>query len=446
MMFLYRSPILFLFALASISAAAQNYTSTGNGSWTNPAIWNNTSGWGSASPPTSAQGSGTIQVGHDISIAGNYSSGSATVQIDAGKTLTINGDLAVTGGSTINVSGTLIVTGSTSLSGFLNILPGGKVYISSSLTINSSNYLNVGTAAGPPYADLVVYGNVISSGSGDITVNQNGRVAFFGNVTASGGGTLFTVNNGGQVYVHGNVAMSGGGSHIYNNNTLSPYGLYVNGTTSNTGGGSSSTTNTAGVSTMQTTNVPFYSWVSTLPFSPLPVTLLYFKAKVVNKEIVISWATASEKDSDHFVIERSTNGKSFTAIGKTKAHGNSLSKKLYSLVDSEPVVGRMYYRLKAVDRDASFEYFEIVTVQFENTKSLEVFPTLIEQGNIITAQVNFDSSDGSAVSIIDSQGRRVHEFTFQGTTAYYSADLPAGLYFYRLQTDGNVFVQRFVVK
>ncbi len=76
-------------SVVSIGAFAQNYTSQNNGSWTAPANWSNTSGWGTE------WGSGTISVNHNVTIAGNYNSGSATLNISSGKTLTINGNMTV---------------------------------------------------------------------------------------------------------------------------------------------------------------------------------------------------------------------------------------------------------------------------------------------------------------------------------------------------------------
>ena len=109
--------------------------------------------------------------------------------------------------------------------------------VEGSVTVVSSTYLTIGTAvAPPPYADMIIYQNLVQQSSGDVTINRNGRLAVFGNITDSGGGgTFIQVNNGGQAYVHGNITYSGGGSSIQNNNTTSPYGLYVNGTATSSG-------------------------------------------------------------------------------------------------------------------------------------------------------------------------------------------------------------------
>ncbi len=434
-------------SVVSIGAFAQNYTSLNNGSWTAPANWSNTSGWGTATPPTDgSQGSGTISVNHNVTIAGNYNSGSATLNISSGKTLTINGNMTVGGGSTINISGNLVVTGNITLNADFNILPGGSVTVNGSMFVASSNYLNIGTnVAGPPYADLIIKTNLVQQNSGDVTVNRNGRVAVFGNVTDSGnGGTFLKVNNGGQMYVNGNIGYSGGGSDIVNNNTVSPYGLYVNGTTSNTGGGATTTSNKGNKTTMQTTNPTFYSWVAAIPGSPLPVTLVFFQVKRVSASgVELAWATASEKNFDYFVVESSEDGVQFTSVGRVNGHGNSEVRNDYSFVVANPKIGRSYYRLKSVDFDGYTEIFHVVTANYEAAKSVAIFPNPVVDSNL---NVNFNYDvEGAIVSITDMSGMEVARYTINGSENLLTLSLDPGTYVVKVSsTDANT-VMRIVV-
>ena len=160
---------------------------------------------------------GTNTINGAINVAGNFTVSNGTTNIYGSVSAT--GNLSISGGATVNVYGTLEISGNANLNANLRIHPGGKVIIHGSATVVSANYLNIGTnTAPPPYADLIIYQNLVQQGSGDVTVNRNGRVAIFGNITDSGGGgTFIRVENGGQAYVHGNVAYSGGGSSIQNN-------------------------------------------------------------------------------------------------------------------------------------------------------------------------------------------------------------------------------------
>jgi hypothetical protein len=99
-----------------------------------------------------------------------------------------------------------------------------------------------------------------------------------------------------------------------------------------------------------------YEIRNTLPATPLPVTLVSFK---VNRNGVynhLSWQTASEKDSDHFEVQRSKDGIAYTSIAKVSSAGYSYAALNYSFNDYNSGVGLIYYRLKMVDRDGSHEF------------------------------------------------------------------------------------------
>ncbi|MBX2916088.1 MAG: hypothetical protein KF856_12530 [Cyclobacteriaceae bacterium] len=432
--FLRSIAFIFLAALSS-SVLAQNYTTLASGAWATPANWSNTSGWGNATPSTTGgHTSGTATVNHNMVVSGNYALASATLLINAGRSVTVTGNFSVGGGGTVNVYGVLEINGDVTLNSNLNIYPGGQVIVHGTLTVNSSNYLTVGTStAPPPYADLIVYQNIVSNSSGDITVNRNGRVAVFGNVTAAGGGTLFTVNNGGQVYIHGNINFSGGGSQIVNNNTTSPYGLYVNGTITNSGGGSSTSGNTANQATMQSTNPAFSNWVQNIPGSPMPVELIYFKGEVNNGLVVLNWATASELNFYKFEIEHSVNGHSYQTVGQVHGAGfDTYEKNTYQFSTTAPA-WRNYYRLKLMDKDGSYEYSQIILIESEVELKAEVFPN--PAVDHISFHINFEPSLNDRVNVLDPTGNIVMSLALNSleTEVTIGSMLKPGVYFVKFQ-------------
>lgn len=104
--------------------------------------------------------------------------------------------------------------------------------------------------------------------------------------------------------------------------------------------------------------------------SPLPVELVFFNAELVDGNVIIKWATASEKNNDKFEIQRSDNGSSFKAIGEVKGAGNSLDFINYSYTDPSPSGTNLYYRLRQVDFDGSEEYSEIKVVKLNGNNDL----------------------------------------------------------------------------
>src|SRR5687767_12233613 len=119
-----------LVLVSFITAAGQNYTSSANGSWTTAGNWA-----GGAAPATSGQNWGTINVNHNLSINTNYSTSAGTLNVAAGKQLTINGNFSISSGITVNAYGTLYITGNATLSANLRVHPGGTVRVNGSVTV-----------------------------------------------------------------------------------------------------------------------------------------------------------------------------------------------------------------------------------------------------------------------------------------------------------------------
>ena len=84
--------------------------------------------------------------------------------------------------------------------------------------------------------------------------------------------------------------------------------------------------------------------------TPLPVTLLYFKGKGAHCTTVLDWSTASEQNAKLFTIERSSDGKTWSSIGKVAAAGNSTTVQTYQFTDAKPA-RNTYYRLVQTDFD-----------------------------------------------------------------------------------------------
>lgn len=433
--------------LALISADAQTYTSSTDGAFGTGSNWA-----GGTAPPLSGQSFGSVTVQNNMSTSGSYTVGSFALSVSAGKTFTVNGNLTLSNsGGTIDVYGTLIVTGTLTASantGSFFVHPGGQVIIQGAATINNNGVIKIGTnAAPPPYADMVFESNVtFASGGAGLTVNQNGRVAVYGNVTSSGGGgQVLTVNNGGQMYVNGNITLTGNGDQIVNNNSTSPFGLYVNGTTTNTGGGATTTTNEGTKADMLSGDPSFYSWVASQPSSPLPVTLTQFKIGAQNaNSIQVLWATASEVNFDYFELEKSVNNTEFIKVAQVQGHGTTKVQHEYSFTDQDPMIGSNFYRLKAVDVDGHTETFTVIVANFIAQKEISVYPNPLTDGNL-HINLNFETGASTVVTISDTFGVTKASATFTESQVIFPITLEPGVYVVTIVNGSYKEVKRLVI-
>ncbi len=117
---------------------------------------------------------------------------------------------------------------------------------------------------------------------------------------------------------------------------------------------------------------PFYlTGISGTSYT-LPVSLVSFDARLITRTTEITWETASEKNNDYFIVERSQNGIDWEFLDKLEGVGNSSELQSYSTYDSHPFSGVGYYRLKQVDFDGKSTYSDIKSVV--NTNDLMILP------------------------------------------------------------------------
>lgn len=86
----------------------------------------------------------------------------------------------------------------------------------------------------------------------------------------------------------------------------------------------------------------------------LPVDVIYLKGSPDNGRIVLDWETGWEKNSKEFMIERSSDMKTFKTIGTVAASGETTGRTPYAFVDNDPAAGINYYRLKLFDQNGTF--------------------------------------------------------------------------------------------
>ncbi|OQP54501.1 hypothetical protein A4H97_21225 [Niastella yeongjuensis] len=123
------------------------------------------------------------------------------------------------------------------------------------------------------------------------------------------------------------------------------------------------------------------------PLVALPVTYTGFIATKNGTNAFLQWQTQQEQNSVSFIIERSTDGKEFTGIGRVAAAGNSSLVRSYSFTDETPGAGKNYYRLNQVDRDGQSNYSAIRIIDFAATTQLSWYAAgssihvILENGN-----------------------------------------------------------------
>gem|GEM_PF-802070 len=173
----------------------------------------------------------------------------------------------------------------------------------------------------------------------------------------------------------------------------------------------------------------------------LPVSLNNLDVTIKRNNIKVSWQTATELNTSHFIIQHSTTGTSFTDIGNVKAIGSGANG--YQFMDTHPANGTNYYRLQSVDKDGSASYSKVVSVQFiVNSNQLTVFP------NPARDNITISCSHVASVQVIDNMGKVVKTVALHDANnpSVSVGSLPKGMYHFRIEMmDGSVSSKTIMV-
>lgn len=176
----------------------------------------------------------------------------------------------------------------------------------------------------------------------------------------------------------------------------------------------------------------------------LPITLTSFEAQVVdNKFVNLDWVTETEINNDYFTVERSNDLEIFEVIDIVKSkNGNSNITQSYKMMDSNPIKGKSYYRLKQTDYDGTYKYSMPISISLKSTyEDISVFPNPVTGNGYLT--FNSLNDDEQTVVIYDVSGRLVYHKQYNiikgdNKLVLETSQLTKGMYFIKIAdgTDG----------
>jgi hypothetical protein len=170
---------------------------------------------------------------------------------------------------------------------------------------------------------------------------------------------------------------------------------------------------------------------------PVPVLLIDFTLKNINNRVLeLNWRTASEQNSDYFIVERSQDANQYVEIGRVKAAGNSNSITYYQFTDHQPEKGLNHYRLKQVDKDGKIFYSKLVMAKLTFTSPVIIAP------NPVKNTLHILSQPFNRLEITDLQGRVVKHFSYQTSQLYDVSSLPAGVFLVRVYMNNEAATVR----
>lgn len=167
------------------------------------------------------------------------------------------------------------------------------------------------------------------------------------------------------------------------------------------------------------------------------ISLLKFDARSQNADVELFWTSEIEINSDHFILEKSKDAGNWQHLGTIDAQVNSNIPIHYSFLDQDVFTNNkenkpVYYRLKMVKKDGSFEYSKARVVQ----KSPHYFDFAIQVNSASNQSLNIIRSspeESSDVFVYNYGGMLVQKSILGNQQQVLELnDITSGVYFIRI--------------
>lgn len=198
---------------------------------------------------------------------------------------------------------------------------------------------------------------------------------------------------------------------------------------------------------LEFTSPSFSEMGAVLGLKTLPVELVSFSGTVEGNLNKVHWATASEKDLDKFLLERSADGiQGWENVCANYPLANAAGQRDYECADNKPFA-RTYYRLSIMNRDGSVQYSNIITIERSVPDGIQsIAPNPAQE--IIYVACNSAREQTLRFRIIGADGRLVLEQQIDlihglNLLPFDISGLPEGLYYCLTNgSDAMPFVKR----
>lgn len=157
----------------------------------------------------------------------------------------------------------------------------------------------------------------------------------------------------------------------------------------------------------------------------LPVRWLSFSAELQNPDVLLSWSTASEDNTNVFIVQHSIDASTWTPIGTLRAAGNSQSRSDYTFLHNNPAYGTNYYRILQLDLDGRSSYSQVRRI----SQNLNAGAMSVRQSH---GSLHITLENAQTISLHHSDGRLIWRKQLPGGTSTINVtSQPKGVYILR---------------
>lgn len=185
----------------------------------------------------------------------------------------------------------------------------------------------------------------------------------------------------------------------------------------------------------------------------LPVTISLFNALSNKNNVKLTWKTETELNNSGFSVERKTETGDWKKISFVNGSGTTNQPVEYSFEDKKLMPGKYFYRLKQIDYNGNYEYFDLpLYVLISKPKDFLLGQSYPNPSNPICS-IDFQLPERTFVniSVYDMLGKKVAEPVNRETEAgihtieFDGSNLASGTYIYRITADKFTEVKKMIL-
>lgn len=160
--------------------------------------------------------------------------------------------------------------------------------------------------------------------------------------------------------------------------------------------------------------------------APVPVNFVSVTGYRTNGGVKVDWKSASERGIKNYIVERSTDGRNFTAIGNTEPASNNAIEISYSFTDVTAPATALMYRIKSQGVNNEIRYSPVAKVNALNVKGGFVISPNPVENNTVHLQFNAQQAGKYHVKIVSAEGKLIQltSVTHGGGNSVQNISLP----------------------
>jgi hypothetical protein len=407
---------LFFFLISFVSYG-QTYNTLASGNWNNvTSVWSTNGVTPCGCFPGNIMNSDTIIVNHPLTLNASLNANSLSkIQVNSSGSLS-NSSFDVTISNSI-----ILANGSLSIRK-LAVEAGGKFSITNSvLMVNGSIDIN-GEFTSILSNIYFAGGNMQVFNTGSIIIGNGTRIHFNVGNFKNGGITSICSTccisfDQGNVTNDATGTFLGGGSVITTSGNIKNLGIWS----------TALSWCSSGIDIGMPTPEDCITTNNICLFAPLATELVSFDGFIEDNQAVLEWETASETNSDFYIIEYSNNGVDWEKIMEVEAQKTTNNISQYSIIDNLTNYGICYYKLRLIDINGQEKLTRQLSLINQSSADLIFYPNPANE--VIFIQLN-KKHLYTSLKIVDALGREIKKIEI-GDIFTHEIQLPDenGIYF-----------------